>query len=405
MNERINYDDNDKENISLRGVEKKAVIEINEAIILSLSDERSMKNELPRPVQKIQEHTHFKIESDEESRIVGFGQSIISTKLEFSSGPQPFEMTAMRTFCSGLIVTSTKNTCMSVTLILIFAGILYVGCLMTFDIIKEIGMWPIIISFIAFLFAIFNAMRTAWSDPGILPCNVNPQEELRELGATDYGTEKAVSRLLFHDMNPDFLFGKEMIINGRGVFLKYCSSCQIFRPPRTSHCSYCNNCVLEFDHHCPWLSNCIGKRNYPNFLAFLTLVSIVCNSVWIQVAIVISNRVNASGESASSVIRSLLPSIIGMVALIIFALPLSFLALYHWFLVSRGMTTSEQIKQLRSNNQVFSNNSDIKKENVDVDSKEKDNMALRLKRLICIPNQPRVIEWRNFRPATQTSRV
>jgi hypothetical protein len=164
-------------------------------------------------------------------------------------------------------------------------------------------------------------------------------------------------------MNPDFLFGKEMIINGRGVLLKYCSSCQIFRPPRTSHCSYCNNCVLEFDHHCPWLSNCIGKRNYPNFLGFLTLVSIVCNSVWIQVAIVISHRVKVSSDDVSGAIRPLIPTIIGMIILIILALPLSLLALYHWFLVSRGMTTSEQIKKLRPNNQGLSNSIELNKQN------------------------------------------
>lgn len=42
----------------------------------------------------------------------------------------------------------------------------------------------------------------------------------------------------------------------------YCSTCRIYRPPRTSHCSVCDNCVQVMDHHCSFLGNCVGNMNF-----------------------------------------------------------------------------------------------------------------------------------------------
>jgi hypothetical protein len=47
------------------------------------------------------------------------------------------------------------------------------------------------------------------------------------------------------------------------------SSIYSYRPPRTSHCRLCDNCVDHTDHHCTFLNNCIGRRNYTSFIAFL----------------------------------------------------------------------------------------------------------------------------------------
>lgn len=52
---------------------------------------------------------------------------------------------------------------------------------------------------------------------------------------------------------------KDLVLSGVGTFkVKYCDTCMLYRHPRCSHCSICNNCVEKFDHHCPWVGQCIG---------------------------------------------------------------------------------------------------------------------------------------------------
>ncbi|XP_060958501.1 probable protein S-acyltransferase 4 isoform X4 [Cannabis sativa] len=121
--------------------------------------------------------------------------------------------------------------------------------------------YPVLIGGIVLTLLVFCFLfLTSGRDPGIIPRNTQPpdSEETFESTPSMEWVNARVSNLKIPRI-------KDMKVNGQTIKVKFCDTCLLYRPPRASHCSICNNCVQKFDHHCPWVGQCIGLTTYENF--------------------------------------------------------------------------------------------------------------------------------------------
>lgn len=127
------------------------------------------------------------------------------------------------------------------------------------------------------------------------------------------------------------------------VPVKYCKTCNVWRPPRCYHCRICDNCVEALDHHCVWLNNCVGRRNYRYFFGFIasaTVLGLFLFGLSLTHCLLYSSREGISfGESIDKWRVPFAMLIYGAVA---FPYPAALWG-YHLFLMGRGETTREYL--------------------------------------------------------------
>uniref|UniRef100_A0A4W6CK31 Palmitoyltransferase n=1 Tax=Lates calcarifer TaxID=8187 RepID=A0A4W6CK31_LATCA len=237
-----------------------------------------------------------------------------------------------RFFCDGRIILARQSGVLPLTLGLI---VVTCGLFFAFDcpfLVEHLTVFIPVIGGVLFVFVVISLLRTSFTDPGILP-RATPDEAAdieKQIDTSGSSTYRPPPRT------------KEILINQQVVKLKYCFTCKMFRPPRTSHCSLCDNCVERFDHHCPWVGNCVGKRNYRFFYSFIIslsfLTSFIFGCVITHITLLIDDMVMLSCLDSS------LCTVVELVICFFSIWSILGLSGFHTYLVASNLTTNEDIK-------------------------------------------------------------
>lgn len=248
-----------------------------------------------------------------------------------------------RVFCKGRFISGPDaRSCIASLLMIVAPSVIWQVEVGTFFATRYSVIFPLLAAVLQ-VAALILLLATAFSDPGIMPRQKDFTEHY-DIRTKTYRT-KQPSR--YYDL----------VLRGYPFKLKYCTTCNIYGPPRCTHCSVCDNCIERFDHHCPWIGNCIGKRNYWLFYSFVTSISslnvlVLATSV-AQLAVLCQEGQDTKGYGSGDALVDAMREEPLAAALVVYCTCIVWftvgLCIYHNYLICTNQTTYEQIKGVYSN--------------------------------------------------------
>ncbi|EOA23058.1 hypothetical protein CARUB_v10003828mg [Capsella rubella] len=191
-----------------------------------------------------------------------------------------------------------------------------------------------ILTLLDFMFLVLTSAR----DPGIIPRNKTSMMDLED--DSDCSLTQSMEWVNNNTPNLKIPRTKDVFVNGYTIKVKFCDTCLLYRPPRASHCSICNNCVQRFDHHCPWVGQCIARRNYPFFICFISSSTLLCIYVFVFSWI---NLIRQPGK----LWRTMSYDIVSVILIVYSFVAVWFvggLTIFHFYLMSTNQTTYENFR-------------------------------------------------------------